>query len=84
MDPIQEILSLLGQTESSDESTARLEELFASLEDAQLVDLETALSDEFDTVRAGDITPEVVTHPTSIAGAMHLQTSSRPGSPAMN
>lgn len=70
MDPIQEILSLLGQTESSDESTARLEELYASLEDAQLVDLETALTDEFDTVRAGDITPEVVTHLTSIAGAI--------------
>lgn len=70
MDPIQEILSLLGQSEIDDEQKTRLAELYASLTDEQLAEVESTLSDEFDRVRSGDITADSVAYLTNIADAV--------------
>lgn len=57
-----EIQSLLSQGDLSDEQSARLEELYSSLEDGQLAALEASLTEEFDTIRAGENPAESITH----------------------
>lgn len=68
MNPIEEILSILSLTEPlTAEQTARLDELFASLNDEELAEAEAELSGLFDDIRTGEMTADAVARLTGIA-----------------